>query len=740
MQKKNARKPARQALIVLGMHRSGTSALSGVLAKLGARPPATLMPSTPDNPRGYWESSALMQFHDDVLESAGTRWSDWDRFNDEWMESPVARTFMDRLASLLEQEFGDAALFLVKDPRMCRLLPLWLKVLGEEGITPKVVIPIRHPFEVFSSLSARDDITRMRAQLIWLRHNLEAESGSRELVRCFVRYSDLLADWRSVASGISKALDLKWPNRSSATEAEIEAYLSSSLRHHVAPGELVAGSSPIDSWVAAAYQAIEVLMDGGDAAEAFRNLDQVGQEFDRTSAIYAPVLYETRSGLEQMVGESKQKLADISQELGDQSARHELLKQENQANYQLAMNHKAQLDDLREQYQNRENTHASQEARFETLQADLALQRQQREVAAQELDDRHRAEMADIGARLQADLTEQTHSHEAEVEKISAQHQRELADMGKGIQERDAAISELEGRHRTEMAELGIRLQEEVRDARASAQLADESAQERSAEIVMLTNRVFELEAQARAAAAGAREAENALKGHVSRLETDLLEADETSREMAGKLGNVSAQNRILQLEVEDLTSKLDNASAQNRILQLEMAALTRKLGNASAQSRSLQQEMETLAHLVDEYRTRLENIRAGGSWRLAGIARKAVGKAPMIPPAVEDERPDDQILRKSKLFDGTWYKQRYPDVSARKMDPVRHYLQYGAKEGRDPGPAFSTTGYRARYPDVEEAGINPLVHYLKYGRKEGRIFSVLEGAIDNGTKRAAAD
>lgn len=707
MQKKNTTKPARQALIVLGMHRSGTSALSGVLAKLGARPPATLMPSTRDNPRGYWESSALMQFHDDVLESAGTCWSDWDRFNDEWMESPVARPFMDRLASLLEQEFGDAALFLVKDPRMCRLLPLWLKVLGEEGITPKVVIPIRHPSEVIGSLAARDGITRMRAQLIWLRHNLEAESGSRDLVRCFVRYPDLLADWRSVASGISKALDLKWPTRSSAAEAEIEAYLSSSLRHHVAPGESVAGSSPIDIWVATAYQAIEVLMDGGDAAEACRNLDQVGQEFDQTSAIYAPVLHETRSSLEQMVGESEQRLGAVSQELGDQSKRHELLKQENQANYQLAMDHKAQLDDLREQYQNRENTHASLEARCETLQADLALQRQQREVVAQELEDRHRTEIVELGTRLQADLTGQKQSHEAEVEKISAQHQNELADMGKEIQQRDAAISELEDRHRTEMAELGIRLQEEIRDAKASARLAEESAQERSAEIVMLTNRVFELEAQARTAAAGARETENALKEQVSRLETDLREADDKSREMA---------------------SRLDSASAQNRILQLEMASLASKLGNTSAQGRALQQEMETMAYLVDEYRSQLESIRASGSWRLAGIARKAVGKAPMIPPALEDTRPDDQILRKSKLFDGIWYNQRYPDVSARKMDPVRHYLEYGAKEGRDPGPAFSTSGYRARYPDVEEAGINPLVHYLKYGRKEGRIFSVLKG------------
>src|SRR5690606_40498428 len=66
------------------------------------------------------------------------------------------------------------------------------------------------------------------------------------LQRCFVRYTDLLSDWRGVASRISGALDLRWPGRSAATEAEIESYLSSGLRHHVAAGQSVTGSSQID--------------------------------------------------------------------------------------------------------------------------------------------------------------------------------------------------------------------------------------------------------------------------------------------------------------------------------------------------------------------------------------------------------------------------------------------------------------------------------------------------------------
>jgi hypothetical protein len=151
-----------------------------------------------------------------------------------------------------------------------------------------------------------------------------------------------------------------------------------------------------------------------------------------------------------------------------------------------------------------------------------------------------------------------------------------------------------------------------------------------------------------------------------------------------------------------------------------------------------LQREVEAQAQLVVDYRGQLENIRASRTWRLASAIRKAVGNTHANLPVLEDARQDDQILRESKLFDRTWYHQRYPDVRARKMDPVKHYLNYGAKEGRDPGPAFSTSGYCARYPDVVEAGTNPLVHYLKYGRAEGRIFLPMERANDDGTGKRA--
>jgi len=72
-------------------------------------------------------------------------------------------------------------------------------------------------------------------------------------------------------------------------------------------------------------------------------------------------------------------------------------------------------------------------------------------------------------------------------------------------------------------------------------------------------------------------------------------------------------------------------------------------------------------------------------------------------------------------LFDATFYLAHNPDVAAAGVDPYQHYLDYGAKEGRDPSALFSTSYYLAQNPDVAAVGMNPLLHYEQYGWHEGR-------------------
>lgn len=79
------------------------------------------------------------------------------------------------------------------------------------------------------------------------------------------------------------------------------------------------------------------------------------------------------------------------------------------------------------------------------------------------------------------------------------------------------------------------------------------------------------------------------------------------------------------------------------------------------------------------------------------------------------------RLVTASSLFDTEWYLDRYPDVAIAGADPISHYLEFGASEGRDPNPLFDSSWYLEHSSDVAEIGINPLVHYIRYGANEGR-------------------
>lgn len=77
--------------------------------------------------------------------------------------------------------------------------------------------------------------------------------------------------------------------------------------------------------------------------------------------------------------------------------------------------------------------------------------------------------------------------------------------------------------------------------------------------------------------------------------------------------------------------------------------------------------------------------------------------------------------IRKSGLFDRDWYLSRNRDVDQARLDPIRHYVTHGFKEGRDPHPLFDTDWYLENNPDVAAAGVNPLVHFIVFGAREMR-------------------
>ncbi len=100
--------------------------------------------------------------------------------------------------------------------------------------------------------------------------------------------------------------------------------------------------------------------------------------------------------------------------------------------------------------------------------------------------------------------------------------------------------------------------------------------------------------------------------------------------------------------------------------------------------------------------------------------------------------KKDCNRIRKSRLFDTKWYLSKNSDVLAAGVDPVKHYLCHGWREGREPGPLFCGKDYLSANLDVKRLKQNPLLHYIRFGQKEGRkIFPVEKGAVGTSSSTA---
>lgn len=279
------------AIFVVGMHRSGTSALAGVLQHLGVAFGERLMNASPDNPKGYWEHFDIVTAHDRLMAAAGHAWNDIRPLPEEFFGSAAATGAGRELAGIVERDFAARSLWGVKDPRQCRLLPLWLPLLDRLKVSARFVLMLRHPRDVAASLTARDRLSPPRALLLWLRHVLEAERDTRACRRTIVHYEDLVGEvgWRPVAAQISGEFRLERLSDAATANADaVDAYLSPELRHHRSDAAAIA-REPIGDWAEAVYAAFRA---GGDIAGV---CDAVAGELRRASELFLPLLGEANT-------------------------------------------------------------------------------------------------------------------------------------------------------------------------------------------------------------------------------------------------------------------------------------------------------------------------------------------------------------------------------------------------------------------------------------------------------------
>ena len=394
---------ARQVLLVTGMHRSGTSATTGVLGILGASMPRRLMPAMPGvNESGFFEPARIVAIHDEMLDLAGSSWHDTSPLPDPWFRSPAAHGFVQRLREAFIEDYADAPLAALKDPRVCRFAPLWIEVLSGLGIEPLFVIPSRHPAEVAASLLRRDGFPTEKSQVLWLQHLLWAEHGSRGYRRSFLSYEEMMTDPAGVLARVGRDLGVHWPTSPDEARPRLQEFLARKHQHNRVFAQQGAPAVSVLPLAAEAYSLVEAMALNPRAPDE--------EAFDRLRREYLAA--------DRLTGDLVRKL-----DLAQGSARAELRLR--QAEFQQAvMDRDAQLLSLQQAL-------ADRDARITALTLDLQNDRTQ--AAALQGQVRDRQEALDEARGL-------LHAERARFEGILAAKDQQLDALHAQLVARDQAL------------------------------------------------------------------------------------------------------------------------------------------------------------------------------------------------------------------------------------------------------------------------------------------------------------
>lgn len=286
-------------LLVTGSGRSGTSSVAGALKRLGLHVPQPEVPADEKNPRGYYEPEWVTEFHKRVLNPVPVRTIDTrpdagSIAAEAGGRPEVEAELRDWLSGQLEAEQ-----ILVKDPRAFWILPVWTRVAAELGADVSTLTMLRHPTEVVRSrdsayLTEQTPTFRRQRETAnvaaWVNAAFETERSTRSLPRAFVRYADLLADWRTALHRAGEQTQIRYNADLSTREPHaVDDFIDAGLNRSAITWDDIAVPPHLREIAEQTWQAINALVDDPADAAAIEELAglerEYGELFDFSEAI-----------------------------------------------------------------------------------------------------------------------------------------------------------------------------------------------------------------------------------------------------------------------------------------------------------------------------------------------------------------------------------------------------------------------------------------------------------------------
>jgi len=230
-----------RVIVILGMHRSGTSVITRGLEVLGVELGNNLHPAGHDNPTGFWEDKECLEINNELLSHLNSSYDSLSDTSNKLFRDSAVDSLSLRAVNLVCRKLSEHnGLWGFKDPRTCRTLNFWKNVFNIVNCKTSFVIVVRNPVSVASSLEVRNKTPREKSYFLWLQHNISAILGTCGSPRVVVDYDRFLESPLFQLQRISRVLDLQSPDlNDDRVSGYLEKFVNKRLRHGVFPANSI---------------------------------------------------------------------------------------------------------------------------------------------------------------------------------------------------------------------------------------------------------------------------------------------------------------------------------------------------------------------------------------------------------------------------------------------------------------------------------------------------------------------
>lgn len=280
-------------IVVLGMHRSGTSVVARAMATLGGQFGEHLMPAVAGvNDKGFFEDVDINAINVELLEAAGFDWHSMAPIDLNCIDVSLLDRLQTKAITALREKCAGTDTFVLKDPRLTRLVPFWRPVFACLNLRVVYVVAVRNPISVAKSLAKVHHVAEEKSYILWLAHLVAALQDTKDQERIFIDYDQLMNEPARELSRVSAATAL--PQHAEGLEEFEREFLEQRLcnsRFSINDLDVVRAAPPHVKRVFSAMQRAAVAEIGAYSPE----LDEAAEEGRRYLESIAPLLrYEWR--------------------------------------------------------------------------------------------------------------------------------------------------------------------------------------------------------------------------------------------------------------------------------------------------------------------------------------------------------------------------------------------------------------------------------------------------------------